>query len=92
MNWLTDFFKGERKALLNYARRKIDDMADRDAEDIVQDVFVSLFEKADVTLPIENLAAYVYQSLRNRLVDIFRKKKDTLSLEDVFVELTGRSL
>lgn len=86
MNWLTDFFKGERKALLNYARRKIDDMADRDAEDIVQDVFVSLFEKADVTLPIENLAAYVYQSLRNRIVDIFRKKKDTLSLEDIFVE------
>jgi RNA polymerase sigma factor (sigma-70 family) len=44
---------------------------------------LSIFDKADVTVPIENLAAYVYRSLRNRVVDIFRKKEDVLSLSDV---------
>jgi RNA polymerase sigma factor (sigma-70 family) len=61
----------------------IDDAGDRDAEDIVQDVMLSIFDKADVTIPIENLAAYVYRSLRNKVIDIFRKREEILSLSDV---------
>jgi RNA polymerase sigma-70 factor (ECF subfamily) len=74
---LSEFFLVEREKLVHYARRLIDDAADRDAEDIVQDVIVNLFDKADVTAPIENLAAYVYRSLKNRIVDIFRQKDKT---------------
>jgi len=69
--------------LVRYVRSLIEDAGDRDAEDIVQDVMLSIFDKADVTIPIENLAAYVYQSLRNKVVDIFRKKKNVVSLEEV---------
>jgi RNA polymerase sigma factor (sigma-70 family) len=74
---LSEFFLTEREKLVSYARRLIDDSADRDAEDIVQDVIVNLFDKADVTIPIENLAAYVYRSVKNKIVDIFRKKDKT---------------
>ncbi len=86
MSKLTDFFRRERLRLVRYVRSLIEDAGDRDAEDIVQDVMLSIFDKADVTIPIENLAAYVYQSLRNKVVDIFRKKKDVMSLEEVICE------
>ena len=86
MSKFSDFFQREYFRLVRYVRRLIDDAADRDAEDIVQDVMLSIFDKADVTIPIENLAAYVYRSLRNRVIDIFRKKEDVLSLSDVISE------
>lgn len=83
MSKFSQFFRKENSRLVRYVRRLIDDAADRDAEDIVQDVMLSIFDKADVTVPIENLAAYVYRSLRNRVIDIFRKKEDVISLTDV---------
>jgi RNA polymerase sigma factor (sigma-70 family) len=83
MSKFSQFFQKEYFRLVRYVRRLIDDAADRDAEDIVQDVMLSIFDKADVTIPIENLAAYVYRSLRNKVIDIFRKKEDLLSLSDV---------
>jgi RNA polymerase sigma-70 factor (ECF subfamily) len=63
--------------LVGFVRRRIDDAADRDAEDIVQDVMLNLFDKADFAAPIENLSAYIYQSLRNRITDMLRKRRDT---------------
>ena len=60
----------------------IDDAAERDGEDIVQEVFLNIFNLADVTGPIESLPAYIYQALRNRIVDYLRKRKmDTVSLD-----------
>ena len=82
VNRVADFFRTERRKLVSYVRSRIDDAADRDAEDIVQDVMVNLFDKADISIPIENLAAYVYQSLRNRIIDLFRKRKEVYSLEN----------
>ena len=86
MSKFSEFFQKEYFRLVRYVRRLIDDAADRDAEDIVQDVMLSIFDKADVTIPIENLAAYVYRSLRNKVIDVFRKKKDVVSLSDVISE------
>lgn len=83
MSKLTDFFRRERMKLIRYVQGLIEDAGDRDAEDIVQDVMLSIFDRADVTLPIENLAAYVYRSLRNKVIDIFRKKQDVVSLDEV---------
>lgn len=88
MNRVSEFFRTERKKLVNYVRGRIDDAADRDAEDIVQDVMLNLFDKADISIPIENLAAYIYQSLRNRITDLFRKRKKVYSLKKV-VQDTG---
>jgi RNA polymerase sigma factor (sigma-70 family) len=76
------FFKTERTRLVAYVRRLIDDAADRDGEDIVQDVMMNLFNMADLTVPLENLAAYVYRSIRNRVIDMMRKRDfDEVSLD-----------
>jgi RNA polymerase sigma factor (sigma-70 family) len=78
---VADFFKAERARLVGYVRSLIDDAAGRDGEDVVQDVIVSVLERLDVTAPIEDLSAYVYQALRNRVVDHFRKRRPTASLD-----------
>jgi RNA polymerase sigma factor (sigma-70 family) len=77
---INEFFRAEYSRLVRFVRRLIDDAADRDAEDIVQDVMLGLFDKADVTAPIENLSAYIYSALRNRVTDMFRRKRDVASL------------
>ena len=77
---INEFFRTEYSRLVRFVRRLIDDAADRDAEDIVQDVMLGLFDKADVTAPIENLSAYIFSSLRNRVTDMFRRKRDVASL------------
>lgn len=84
MSGLTDFVRDRREALVGYVRRRLDDAADEDAEDIVQDVILGLFDRADPTVPIQDLAAFVYRALRNRIIDRFRRKRETLPLlEDV---------
>jgi RNA polymerase sigma factor (sigma-70 family) len=78
---IADFFDLERSRLIGYVRRLIDDAAERDGEDIVQDVALNMFSRADITVPIEHLSAYVYQAIRNRVVDYLRRRKDTVSLD-----------
>lgn len=87
MSKITDFFRTEYKRLVRFVRYLIDDTAERDAEDIVQDVVLSIFDKADFTKPIENLSGYVYQSLRNRVIDVLRKKKDLTSLSELIHDI-----
>ena len=80
---LVNFFRDEYDRLVGYTRRLIDDTAERDGEDIVQDVMTSVFNVADVTIPFENLAAYLYQSLRNRAIDYLRKRRpEMMSLDE----------
>lgn len=83
-SWKTkilDFMTREREKLVGYVRRFIEDTADRDGEDIVQDVLLNIFNGADITIPIENVAAYVYQALRNKVIDYLRKRRDMISLD-----------
>jgi len=79
---IVSFITNEREKLVGYVRRLIDDTAERDGEDIVQDVILNLFNRADFTIPIENLTAYVYQALRNRTIDYLRRKREILSLDE----------
>ena len=79
---IAEFFTTERNRLIRYVRHLIDDAADRDGEDIVQDVALNLFSRADVLMPIETLSAYVYQSLRNRVIDYLRRRRDVVSLDE----------
>ena len=80
---LSDFFKKEYSNLVLFVQRLISDTAARDSQDIVQDVAFNLFSATDISIPIENLSAYIYRAIRNRVVDEFRKrKKDTVSLEE----------
>ena len=62
-------------------RNLIDDASERDGEDIVQDVILNIYSRGEIASPIEDLSAYVYQSLRNRVVDYFRKRREVIPFD-----------
>jgi RNA polymerase sigma factor (sigma-70 family) len=75
------FFLEEHGRLVGYVRRWLDEAAGEEAEDIVQDVALNVFNRGDITAPIRDLSAYVYRALKNRIVDYLRQKKSAVSLD-----------
>ncbi len=75
-NALSTFFNEEYGSLKSYVRSKIRDSSRQDAEDIVQDVALRLFSKAQDPMEIANVGGYVYNAIRNRIIDIMRGKKE----------------
>src|SRR5438034_808205 len=63
----------ERSRLRNFIRRRVPDPAD--AEDIVQEVFYELVEANRLLMPIEHVTGWLFRVARNRITDLFRKKK-----------------
>ena len=61
------------KRLYGFVRSRIRD--ERDAEDLVQDVFQQLVASESVTEPIEDLTAWLYAVARNRVIDWYRKRR-----------------
>lgn len=82
-NDVAQYYEKEQNTLLRYIRRRLHDASDVDVEDILQEVFVRIYNRADVSYPIENLAAYVYRSIQNRVADYLRKKRDSISLDQM---------
>ncbi len=80
---LGQFFSEKYRKLVRYFRVNYSDLSEMDAEDIVSDVMADLFEKEDIMSHVENLSAYVYQSVRNKASDYLRRRKKTVSLDDL---------
>jgi len=80
-NKLKSFFKEEYHSLKAYTQSRIDDTADRDAEDIIQDVALKILSRPDNLSPIDNIAGFVYHSIRNKIVDLMRSKRKEINLE-----------
>ncbi|WP_303317469.1 RNA polymerase sigma factor [Flavivirga abyssicola] len=78
---LNDFFGREYRSLKIYVNNRIKDTASRNAEDIIQDVALKLFSGADRYAPINNVAGFVYRSIRNKIIDIMRTTKQTEQIE-----------
>ena len=86
------FFANEKENLVRFVRRLIENTAERDGEDLVQDVMLGLFERADVTVPIENRASDGYRSLDNRIVDGYRRRKRFASLDSPALQAENSTL
>jgi RNA polymerase sigma factor (sigma-70 family) len=63
----------EQARLRNFIRGRVPDRAD--AEDILQDVFYELVEAYRLLQPVEHVSAWLYRVARNRITDLFRKRK-----------------
>jgi RNA polymerase sigma factor (sigma-70 family) len=63
----------EQPRLRNFIRLRVPDP--RDAEDILQDVFYELVEANRLLMPIEHVTGWLFRVARNRITDLFRKKK-----------------
>src|ERR1700758_2547890 len=70
---ISEVVKREQSRLRNFIRRRVPDP--RDAEDILQDVFTELMEANRWLMPIDHLTGWLFRVARNRIIDLFRKKK-----------------
>jgi len=81
----------ERGRLRNFIRRRVRDEAD--AEDILQDVFYELVETYRLMKPVEQVGAWLFRVARNRIIDLFRKRKpETLESEIAGAAAEGETL
>jgi len=78
---LKAFFGTEYSSLKRYVNSNIKESINRDAEDIIQDVALKLFSGADRYSPINNVASFVYRSVKNKIIDLMRSNKPTTSSE-----------
>lgn len=79
---LKSFFKKEYHSLKAFVDSKIKANGERDAEDIIQDVALKIFSRADDYSPINNVAGFVYHSIRNKIIDVMRTNKRKTNSQD----------
>ncbi|HEX9457462.1 MAG TPA: sigma-70 family RNA polymerase sigma factor, partial [Candidatus Acidoferrum sp.] len=70
---ISEIIAEERSRLRNFIRRRVPDP--RDAEDILQEVFYELVEANRLLMPIQHVTGWLFRVARNRITDLFRKKK-----------------
>jgi RNA polymerase sigma factor (sigma-70 family) len=66
----------EQRRLRNFIRKRVAD--EGDAEDILQEVFYEFVEAYRLMKPVEQVGAWLFRVARNRITDLFRKKKRTV--------------
>ena len=79
---ITAFFQEEYQALKGYVESRIDDTAESAAEDILQDVALKIFSRPEHALPINNIPGFVYRTLKNRIIDKMRTRKERMYEEE----------
>ena len=63
----------ERKRLFDFIRQRVN--SEEDAEDILQDVFFQFVNAYRMMEPIEKATSWLFTVARNRITDLYRKKK-----------------
>lgn len=79
----------DKARLRNFIRRRVPDPSD--AEDILQEVFYELVETYRLMKPIEQVGAWLFRVARNRITDLFRKKKPEASTNDPIAAVDGET-
>ena len=65
-------YHSQNKRLLDYIRRRVDD--EEAAEDILHEVFLKASENLDALAPVDNLTAWLWSAVKNRIVDYYRAR------------------
>jgi len=92
---ISEVLKREQSRLFHFIRRRVPDTGD--AEDVLQDVLYELVVANRLLMPIDHVTGWLFRVARNRITDLFRKKKperlgdmtvtdedgETLRLEDL---------
>ena len=86
---ISEVVERERARLANFIRRRVGDP--RDVEDILQDVFYELVQANRLLMPIDHVTGWLFRVARNRITDLFRKRKPE-SLGDAGTTTEGDEL
>jgi RNA polymerase sigma factor (sigma-70 family) len=93
---ISEIIAEQRSRLRNFIRKRVPNEAD--AEDLLQEVFFEVIEAYRLMEPVQQWSAWMFKVARNRIIDLFRKKRlgvfgndsmavsdegETLRLEDV---------
>src|SRR5215471_20211988 len=65
--------------LQQFIRRRVSDEAT--AEDLLQDVFLDIHQHIDMLRDVKKLESWIYQVTRNAIIDYYRSKRATTTLE-----------
>jgi RNA polymerase sigma factor (sigma-70 family) len=80
----------DKPRLRNFIRRRVPDP--RDAEDILQDVFYELVEANRLLMPINHITGWLFRVARNRIIDLFRKKRPESFSDTTIADENGETL
>ena len=77
---ISDIVSEYGSRLAGFIRKRVKRL--EDAEDILQDVFYQLAEAERLMKPIDELTSWLFTVTRNRITDLYRKKKPELLPEN----------
>ena len=97
-NWMTaeqdqrisEAVELEQARLRNFIRKRVPD--ERDAEDILQEVFYELVEAYRMMKPVQQVGAWLFRVARNRITDLLRKRRPEALRNDRMVAEDGELL
>src|SRR4051812_19285124 len=70
---ISEAYEREQPRLRSFIRSRVPDAGE--ADDILQEVFTELVEAYRMFQTIDQVGAWLFRVARNRIVDLFRKKK-----------------
>lgn len=73
---VSDIVHEYKNRLAGFIRKRVSSA--EDAEDVLQEVFYQLAEADRLMTPIEQVAGWLFAVARNRITDLYRKKKPDL--------------
>lgn len=84
---ISEAMEKDEPRLRNFIRRRVADAGE--AEDVLQEVFYELLESYRLLKPVEQVSAWLFRVARNRITDLFRKKKPELFSDTVWISEDG---
>ena len=87
---ISETVEREQTRLRNFIRRRVADQ--RDAEDILQEVFYEFVEAYRLMKPIQQVSGWLFRVARNRIIDLFRRRKPGSLSDPVTVGDDGEEL
>ena len=87
---ISEIVSEQRSRLRNFIRSRVPDPSD--VEDIVQDVFYELVEANRLLMPLEHVTGWLFRVARNRITDLFRKKKPETFSDQAILDEDGEML
>ena len=87
---ISEIIAQERFRLRNFIRHRVRDPSD--VEDIVQEVFYELVEANRLLMPIDHVTGWLFRVARNRITDLWRKRKPDSFSDAAFEDEDGELL
>ncbi len=84
---ISEVIKQERGRLRSFIRKRVPD--ESDVEDLLQEVFFELVRAHRLLMPIDYVSGWLFRVARNRITDLFRKKKPEAFVDQAAVDNEG---